>query len=294
MKAIVKTARPFVQGESLSVKFAARLMGWFALASLSAMLSSAQQTTPPSKPYSSAQEEAPAPGQDTASEQQATADKDKEGQNKAQGEVSGSSSAGTSKDRLFYALPNFLSLENEGKIPPLTAKQKFAVVARGTFDPVQFPWWGLLSAISQADDSTPAYGQGFEGYAKRYGTTAADSIIENFLTSAVFPSVLLQDPRFFQSSTGGFARRSCYAVSLIFVTRSDYGQSQFNYSEIAGSVCGRCHLHLQLPSEEHVPEHADELALVYSLRPNLGERVRSLGDAGRPRHVHDLVEGILA
>lgn len=236
MKAIVKTTRPFAQGESLSVKYAARLMGWFALASLSAMLSSAQQTTPPSKPDSSAQAEAPAPGQATGAAQQATAGKDKEGQTKAQGEVSDSSSSGTSKDRLFYALPNFLSLENQGKVPPLTAKQKFAVVARGTFDPVQFPWWALLSAISQADDSATAYGQGFEGYAKRYGTTAADSIIENFLTSAVFPSVLHQDPRFFQSSKGGFAHRSGYAVSRIFVTRSDSGHSQFNYSEIFGSA----------------------------------------------------------
>lgn len=226
MKAIAKTTRPFVL-------FAARLMAWIALASISAMLSSAQQTTPPSNPDSSAQAEAPAPGQATHSAQQTTADKDKKGSGSSS---SSSSSSATSKDRLFYALPNFLSLENEGKVPPLTAKQKFAVVARGTFDPVQFPWWGLLSAISQADNSTPAYGQGFEGYAKRYGTTAADSIIENFMTSAVFPSVLHQDPRFFQSSKGGFARRSGYAVSRIFVTRSDSGHSQFNYSEIFGSA----------------------------------------------------------
>ena len=143
---------------------------------------------------------------------------------------------GTSNDRLFYALPNFLSLENAGKVPPLTAKQKFAVVARGTFDPVQFPWWGLLAGINQADNAEPAYGQGFEGYAKRYATTAADGIIENFMTAAIFPSVLHQDPRFFQSSQGGVARRAGYAVSRIFVTRSDSGHSQFNYSEIFGSA----------------------------------------------------------
>ena len=144
--------------------------------------------------------------------------------------------AGTSNDRLFKVLPNFLTLETAGKLPPLTAKQKFAVVARGTFDPVQFPWWGLLSAISQADNSEPAYGQGWDAYAKRYGTTAADSIIENFMTQAVFASVLHQDPRFYQSSTGGFGRRSWYAVSRIFVTRTDSGHAQFNYSEIFGAA----------------------------------------------------------
>jgi len=143
---------------------------------------------------------------------------------------------GTSNDRLFYTLPNFLSIENTAQLPPLTAKQKFAVVARGTFDPVQFPWWAFLSAISQAEDSEPGYGQGWEGYGKRFGTAAADGIIENFMTAAVLPSLLHQDPRFFQSSKGGFLRRSEYAVSRIFVTRTDSGGTQFNYSEIVGSA----------------------------------------------------------
>ena len=134
-----------------------------------------------------------------------------------------SNSSGTSKDRLFYALPNFLTLENGGKVPPLTSKQKFAVVARGTFDPVQYPWWGLLSAISQAEDSEPAFGQGWAAYGKRYGTTAGDSMVENFLVGAVFPSVLHQDPRFFQSGKGGFGHRTWYSISRIFVTRTDSG-----------------------------------------------------------------------
>lgn len=212
----------------------ARHTAWFALASLFTVLSAAQQTTPPSSPESTgqAQPQAPAQGQPSPSAQPLPADKDKNGQ------VAGGQGkdSGTSNDRLFYTLPNFLSLENEGKVPPLTTKEKYAVVARGTFDPVQFPWWGLLAAINQADNAEPAYGQGFEGYAKRYGTTAADGIIENFMTGAVLPSLLHQDPRFFQSSKGGFARRGGYAISRIFVTRTDSGHSQFNYSEIFGSA----------------------------------------------------------
>lgn len=47
--------------------------------------------------------------------------------------------AGTSKDRLFYTLPNFLTLENGANLPPLTSKEKFKVVARGSFDPVIYP-----------------------------------------------------------------------------------------------------------------------------------------------------------
>jgi len=144
--------------------------------------------------------------------------------------------AGTSNDRLFYALPNFLSLENASDVPPLTAKQKFAVVTRGSFDYAQFAWYGFLAGISQAENSEPGYGQGAAGYGKRLGSAFADGTIENFMTGAIFPSLLHQDPRFFQSGSGGFWRRTGYAMSRSFVTRTDSGGSQFNFSEIVGGA----------------------------------------------------------
>jgi hypothetical protein len=142
----------------------------------------------------------------------------------------------TSKDRLFFTLPNFLTLENAGQVPPLTAGQKFKVVARSSFDYVEFPWYGFLAGLSQAEDSERGYGQGAQGYAKRYGAAFADGTIENFLTSATLPAILHQDPRFFQDGKGGFWHRTGYAVSRIFITRTDSGGSQFNYSEIVGSA----------------------------------------------------------
>jgi hypothetical protein len=144
-------------------------------------------------------------------------------------------SKGTSKDRLFFTLPNFLTLENAGKVPPLTAGQKFKVVARSTFDPVEYFWYGALAGISQWENSEPGFGQGAQGYGKRYGAYLADGTIENFMTEAVLPSLLHQDPRYFQMGKGGFWRRTGYAVSRIFVTRTDSGTNQFNYSEIVGS-----------------------------------------------------------
>jgi hypothetical protein len=144
--------------------------------------------------------------------------------------------SGTSNDRLFYALPNFLTLENGAHVPPLTARGKFKVVARSSFDYVQVPWYGFLAGVSQAENSEPGYGQGAEGYGKRFGAAYADGTIENFMTGAILPSLLHQDPRFFQSSEGGFARRTGYAVSRIFITRTDSGHSQFNFSEIFGSA----------------------------------------------------------
>jgi len=142
--------------------------------------------------------------------------------------------AGTSNDRLFFTLPNFLTLENAGQVPPLTAGQKFRVVARGNFDYIQYVWYGFLSGISQAEDSEPGYGQGAEGYAKRYGAAFADGTIENFMTGAILPTILHQDPRYFQLGHGSFIHRTWYAASRNIITRTDSGHKQFNYSEVLG------------------------------------------------------------
>src|SRR5208282_6137047 len=106
-----------------------------------------QQTPPPSTPSA---------GQ-TAQPADQTQSQDKDGQG-AKDAANGT--FGTSKDRLFFALPNFLTLENAGQVPPLTAGQKFKVVARGSFDPIQIVWYAALSGISQAENSEPGFGQG--------------------------------------------------------------------------------------------------------------------------------------
>jgi hypothetical protein len=169
----------------------------------------------------------PAPADQTQSQKQNAKDQDAKDQ---------SQQSGTSKDRLFFALPNFLTLENAGQVPPLTTGQKFKVVAKGSFDYVQFAWYGFLAGISQAEDSEDGFGQGAAGYGKRYGAYWADGTIENFLTGAILPTVFRQDPRYFQSGQGGFWKRTDYSVSRIFVTRTDSGHNQFNVSEILGSA----------------------------------------------------------
>jgi hypothetical protein len=140
-----------------------------------------------------------------------------------------------SQDRLFFALPNFLTLENSAHVPPMTAAQKYKVAVRSSFDYVQFPWYAALAGISQAQNSEPGYGQGAEGYAKRFGSAFADGTIENFMVNAVVPSVLHTDPRYYQLGKGGFVRRTGYALSRLFITRTDSGHNTFNFGEIGGS-----------------------------------------------------------
>src|SRR5581483_6676019 len=142
---------------------------------------------------------------------------------------------GTSNDRLFWTLPNFLTVQSK-EIPPMSAGQKFKTVARTSFDPIEGVYVGFLSGISQATDSEPGFGQGAAGYGKRFASAFGDIVIENFMTGAVLPSLLKQDPRFYQLGKGSFSHRTKYAVSRIFLTRSDSGHTQFNYSEVMGSA----------------------------------------------------------
>ncbi|HEX4002120.1 MAG TPA: hypothetical protein VHX36_05690 [Candidatus Acidoferrales bacterium] len=138
-------------------------------------------------------------------------------------------------DRMFFVMPNFLTVQNEAEVKPLTWKGKFAITADGAFDPYEFAVAGVVSGIRQADNAYPGFGQGFVGYAKRYGTAMADQVDANMMVGAVFPSILRTDPRYFQLGKGSFSHRFGYALSRIFITRKDSGGSTFNFSEPIGN-----------------------------------------------------------
>jgi len=185
-----------------------------------------------------AQQQSPASA-DTASQGQAKVG-EKSGENKDPAiEVEKSPSQEQKKpenDRLFFLLPNYLTVENAQKISPLTTGQKFKLVALGTFDPVEYPYVGVLAGIDQAENTDPSYRQGLKGYGKRYALAFADTTVENFMVGAVVPTLLHQDPRYYQSGKGGFWHRAGYAALRIFITRGDSGKTQFNYSEWVGSA----------------------------------------------------------
>jgi hypothetical protein len=218
--------------------FLCRSLFFFILLNLLSLVSVAQQTPPsnPSAPQSGQTTPAQTTPAQTTPAQTTPAQPADQSKDAQDNKKTSDANQGTSKDRLFFALPNFLTLENAGQVPPLTAGQKFKVVARGSFDYILIPWYGALAGISQAENSEPGYGQGAQGYGKRFGAAFADGTIENFLTGAILPSVLHQDPRFFQESDGTFLHRTGYAISRIFVTRTDSGHQQFNFSEICGSA----------------------------------------------------------
>jgi hypothetical protein len=137
------------------------------------------------------------------------------------------------KQRLMGVIPNFYT-SYVVDAAPLTAKQKFRFAIRGTFDPVSMLGVGVGAGIEQALNSYPGYGQGAAGYAKRFAAKFADGRTSDFLTHAVFPSLLHQDPRYYYQGTGSAKSRLVHAVTSAFFARSDTGLTVPNYSYLLG------------------------------------------------------------
>src|SRR5216683_2746826 len=128
------------------------------------------------------------------------------------------------------------TVENAKELPPLTSGQKFRLATAGVFDWAAYPFNGVLSAIAQAKNDPKEWGQGWGAYGKRFGASFTDNSIGTYMTTAVFPSLLHEDPRYYQLGKGGFGHRAYHAVNRLFVTRTDSGHDRFNYSESIGNA----------------------------------------------------------
>jgi hypothetical protein len=166
--------------------------------------------------------------------------------------TSSSSDSGQPKnDRIFGVVPNYRTVENpQIRMEPLSVKQKFKLAADDSFDPYAYVVAGLFAGFAQAQNDPPSWGEESWGpFIKRYAASFADQTIENFMTEAVVPSVLKQDPRYFRMGSGSFFKRTGYAVSRIWVTRTDTGGTTFNFSEIGGAGASSLISNLYYPPE---------------------------------------------
>jgi hypothetical protein len=136
--------------------------------------------------------------------------------------------------RVFGILPNFYS-SYIWDAEPLDAKQKFDLAFHSITDPVEFVGTGIIAGAEQATDTFSGYGQGARGYTKRYGAAYADDVLGRVIGSAILPSLIHQDPRYFYKGSGSIRSRVFYAMSRALVTRRDDGQTEPNYSRLLGS-----------------------------------------------------------
>jgi hypothetical protein len=138
------------------------------------------------------------------------------------------------KQRVIAFVPNFYVTYLPDPAP-MNSRQKFELAWKQTIDPVNFVLVGALAGVEQWQNLYPGYGQGAEG-AKRFGSSYADSVTSTFFSSAIFPSLFKQDPRYFYRGTGSKKSRFMHAVASAVICRGDNKRWQPNYSSLLGTL----------------------------------------------------------
>ena len=137
--------------------------------------------------------------------------------------------------RLFWIVPNYRTSPSLTDYQPLTVREKFHVAAQDSWDRGTLALAAIFGAENQLTNSNRAFGQGAAGFGRYFGAAYGNFVVGNYMTEAVFPSLLHQDPRYFRRSTGGAWSRARYAIGQTFWTHNDSGRKQFNYSEWLGN-----------------------------------------------------------
>ncbi len=142
---------------------------------------------------------------------------------------------GKQNKRILWIVPNYRAVSANTHLPPLNFKGELWLATQDTFDYSDFIFVGALAGINMAGKSQPTFGQGAEGYGKYYWHVFVDGAIENYMTEAIIPVATKEDPRYYTMGKGGFVKRTGYAVSRLFITRTNAGGSTFNLSEVVGA-----------------------------------------------------------
>jgi hypothetical protein len=164
------------------------------------------------------------------------------------------------QQRLFGILPAFY-FSYVWHAAPLTTGQKFKLAWKDVTDPTAFVFPGAIATYEQARDNLRAYGQGTEGFSKRFGVNYADHFDSTMISRAILPTLLHQDPRYFVKGTGSFQSRALHAMSYPFIARNDNGHLQPNASVLLGEFASAELSNLYYPSSSQSHVTGSNLAL---------------------------------
>jgi hypothetical protein len=152
------------------------------------------------------------------------------------------------QQRLVGIFPNFY-VSYLTNAAPLTTKLKFRLAWKTVIDPFTFVIMAGAAGFEQAEDSFSGYGQGAQGYAKRFGAAYANQVSGTFFGGAIFPSLFKQDPRYFVKGTGSKKSRLFYALATTVVCKGDNRHWQPNYSYVLGDLASGALSNLYYPAQ---------------------------------------------
>ena len=147
----------------------------------------------------------------------------------------GSETSEHQSHHIFGIIPNYRTFPSLENYKPVSIGEKFKIASEDSFDRGTFALAGVFAGSGQLTNSNKSFGQGAVGFARYFGASYGDLLIGNYMTEAVYPSILHQDPRYFRRGAGGGLSRFAYAISQVVWTHRDSGGTQFNYSEWLGN-----------------------------------------------------------
>jgi hypothetical protein len=153
------------------------------------------------------------------------------------------------KQRVLGVIPNFY-VSYVPNAAPLSPKQKFQLAGRSVVDPFTVVMVAGAAGVEQWQNHFIGYGQGVQGYAKRFGANYADTVTGTFIGGAILPSLLKQDPRYFYKGTGSLESRFLYALAMSVICKGDSGRWQPNYSNILGNLAAGGISNLYYPAQD--------------------------------------------
>lgn len=166
--------------------------------------------------------------------------------------------------RIFGVLPNYRTADGSAPFVPIPAKRKFYIAAKDSFDYPVYLASAAFAGLYQLENENPSFGQGLKGYAKRFASSYGDQAIGNMMTEAIFPSLLREDPRYFRIGAGSGSNwhRVGYALTRVFVVRTDKGKWDFNYSEWLGNGATVAISNLYYPGDtRNVADNVEKLGI---------------------------------
>ncbi len=93
-------------------------------------------------------------------------------------EIAGAQIKEEEKQRVLGFVPNYY-VSYVPDAASLNTKQKFELAWKTTINPITFALTGAAAGVEQMQDQYGGYGQGAQGYGKRYGATYADVVTGN-------------------------------------------------------------------------------------------------------------------
>jgi hypothetical protein len=137
--------------------------------------------------------------------------------------------------RIMGVVPNFNTVETSAGVPSLSPGQKFHLMYKSSVDPFVFVADAFVAGLSQARNTNSGFGQGAEGYFKRFGAAYLDTADGNLWGNAILPIAFKEDPRYFRLGSGTFTHRFLYSAATTIWCRRDNGTWGPNYANVLGN-----------------------------------------------------------